>query len=163
RLRYGAGCGAARALAADRRVPGWPGAVGQPVRAPGVRRAAPAPWRSRRDLLPHHRHAVRAGRGRGRAGAGGPHGGSGWCPGGAGASGAGAGPALRDHGLVIGYGVTGQAVARVLRETGVPFVAVDMVADVVDAGRREGISVRFGDASRRGVLEEMGAERARAA
>src|SRR5438105_3116861 len=82
---------------------------------------------------------------------------------GAATPGAGGAPELRDHVLVIGYGVTGQAVARVLRETGVPFVAVDMVADVVDAGRREGISVRFGDASRRGVLEEMGAERARAA
>ena len=77
--------------------------------------------------------------------------------------GAGGAPELRDHVLVIGYGVTGQAVARVLRETGVPFVAVDMVTDVVEAGRREGIPVRFGDASRRAVLEEMGAERARAA
>src|SRR3989475_10972302 len=55
------------------------------------------------------------------------------------------------------------AVARVLRETGVPFVAVDLVTDVVEAGRREGIPVRFGDASRRAVLEEMGALRARAA
>ena len=70
---------------------------------------------------------------------------------------------LADHVLVIGYGVTGQAVARVLRETGVPFVAVDMVADAVEAGRRESMPVRFGDASRRAVLEEMGAERARAA
>src|SRR5947199_54209 len=77
--------------------------------------------------------------------------------------GAGGAPELRDHVLVIGYGVTGQAVARVLRETGVPFVAVDMVADAVEAGRREGMPVRFGDASRRAVLEEMGAERARAA
>ena len=77
--------------------------------------------------------------------------------------GAGGAPELRDHVLVIGYGVTGQAVARVLRETGVPFVAVDMVADAVEAGRREGMPVRFGDASRRAVLEEMAAERARAA
>src|SRR5213078_4390715 len=56
--------------------------------------------------------------------------------------GAGGAPELRDHVLVIGYGVTGQAVAR---------------------GRREGMPVRFGDASRRAVLEEMAAERARAA
>ena len=82
---------------------------------------------------------------------------------GAGAPGAGAVAELRDHVLVIGFGVTGQAVARVLRETGMPFLAVDMVADVVEGGRRERMPVRFGDASRRGVLEEMGAERARAA
>ena len=82
---------------------------------------------------------------------------------GAGTPGTGAVPELRDQVLVIGYGITGQAVARVLRETGIAFVTVDMVADVVDVGRREGMPVRFGDASRRAVLEEMGAERARAA
>lgn len=70
---------------------------------------------------------------------------------------------LRDHVLVVGYGMTGQAIARVLRETGIPFVAVDMVADMVDAGRHEAIPVRFGDATRRAVLEELGAASARAA
>ncbi len=74
-----------------------------------------------------------------------------------------AAPRLREHVLVIGYGVTGQAVARVLRETGVPFVAVDMVASLVESGVREGLPVRFGDASRRAMLDEMGAARARAA
>src|SRR5207302_1612615 len=82
---------------------------------------------------------------------------------GAAAPGAGGAPELSDHVLVIGYGITGQAVARVLRDTGVPFVAVDLVTAVVASGRREGIPVRFGDASRRAVLEEMGAEQARAA
>ncbi len=82
---------------------------------------------------------------------------------GAAAPGADAAPELREHVLVIGFGVTGRAVARVLGETGIPFAAVDMVADVVEAGRRDGMPVRFGDASRRAVLEEMGAERARAA
>jgi len=82
---------------------------------------------------------------------------------GAAAPAGGGAPDLADHVLVVGYGVTGQAVARVLRETGLPFVAVDLVADAVEAGRREGMPVRFGDASRRAVLEEMAAERARAA
>ena len=58
---------------------------------------------------------------------------------------------LRDHVLVIGYGTTGQAVARVLKETGISFVAVDMVAPVVEAARAERLPVRFGDASRRAV------------
>jgi CPA2 family monovalent cation:H+ antiporter-2 len=70
---------------------------------------------------------------------------------------------LRDHVLVLGCGTTGQAVARVLGETGVPFVAVDLVADLVEAARREGIPARFGDATRRAVLEGLGAARARAA
>lgn len=78
----------------------------------------------------------------------------------AGAAGAGE---LRSHVLVVGYGITGQAVARVLRETGIPFVAVDLLKDAVEAGQREGLPVRFGDATRRGVLSEIGVERARAA
>lgn len=73
------------------------------------------------------------------------------------------GEELRDHVLVLGYGVTGQAVARVLRETGIPFVAVDMVPELVEQGRRERLPVRFGDVSRRALLEEIGAARARAA
>jgi CPA2 family monovalent cation:H+ antiporter-2 len=38
-----------------------------------------------------------------------------------------------------------------------------MAADMVDAGRHEAIPVRFGDATRRAVLEELGAAFARAA
>jgi monovalent cation:H+ antiporter-2, CPA2 family len=80
-----------------------------------------------------------------------------------GAAAPGRGSDLQHHVLVVGYGTTGQAIARVLRETGIAFVAVDMVASNVDAGRHEAIPVRFGDATRRAVLEEMGAARARAA
>jgi len=70
---------------------------------------------------------------------------------------------LRDHVLVVGYGTTGQAIARVLRETGIPFAAVDMAAEIVTQARNEGMPVRFGDASRRAVLQDLGAARARAA
>jgi CPA2 family monovalent cation:H+ antiporter-2 len=72
-------------------------------------------------------------------------------------------PTRKDHILVMGYGQTGQAVARVLRETGIPFDAVDLVAENVETGRRDGISVYFGDASRRSVLDRMGAAHARVA
>ncbi|HSP99422.1 MAG TPA: cation:proton antiporter, partial [Candidatus Dormibacteraeota bacterium] len=82
---------------------------------------------------------------------------------GAGRAGAAHAPELGDHVLVIGYGVTGQAVARVLGETGIPFVAVDLLPDPVASGQREGLPVRFGDATRRAVLDEMGAAVARAA
>jgi CPA2 family monovalent cation:H+ antiporter-2 len=75
----------------------------------------------------------------------------------------GAGPEeLRDHVLLIGYGTTGQAVARVLRGTGIPFVGVDLASENVDAARRETLPIHFGDATRRAVLRELGVERARA-
>jgi CPA2 family monovalent cation:H+ antiporter-2 len=69
----------------------------------------------------------------------------------------------RDHVVLIGYGTTGNAVGRVLRETGVSFCAVDMNARSVDAAVQEGMPVRFGDATRRAVLEELGVPAARAA
>ncbi|MFP6626145.1 MAG: cation:proton antiporter [Deltaproteobacteria bacterium] len=66
--------------------------------------------------------------------------------------------------LLVGYGVTGQAIARVLyRETpSISFLAIDMKADRVAAGQKEKIPVRFGDASRRAVLEAAGAASCRA-
>ena len=64
--------------------------------------------------------------------------------------------------VIIGYGETGQAVAHVLSETSIPFVAVDMKAERVRAGEGDGIPVRFGDAGRRAVLEAAGAAEARA-
>jgi CPA2 family monovalent cation:H+ antiporter-2 len=71
--------------------------------------------------------------------------------------------AERDHVLVIGHGTTGQAVSRVLGNTGVRFVAVDFDVDVVAAARQEGLPIHFGDASKRAILEQLGAPRARAA
>jgi CPA2 family monovalent cation:H+ antiporter-2 len=75
--------------------------------------------------------------------------------------GASAGPP--DHVVVVGYGTTGQAIAHVLRETNLPFTAVDLDPRQVERGKGEGIPIRFGDASRRAVLESMGAADARAA
>ncbi len=70
---------------------------------------------------------------------------------------------LRDHVLLLGYGETGRAIARVLRETGIPFAALDLIADEVEQGRGEGVPLHFGDATRRARLQELGAERMRAA
>jgi len=70
---------------------------------------------------------------------------------------------LASHVVVIGLDRTGQAVARVLQETKIPFVAVDMTPENVKAAAKEGIHVRFGDASRRAVLDDVGASRCRAA
>ena len=72
-------------------------------------------------------------------------------------------PPRRGHVVVLGHGMTGQAIARVLGQTGIPFVAVELAADLVAVGRREGVPVEFGDATRRAVLLEMGVATARAA
>lgn len=70
---------------------------------------------------------------------------------------------MQDHVVIVGYGTTGTAVARVLRETGIPFCGTDMNAHSVAQAKREKLPIRFGDATRRAVLDELGVASARAA
>ncbi|GIW42628.1 MAG: sodium/hydrogen exchanger family/TrkA domain protein [Candidatus Binatia bacterium] len=69
---------------------------------------------------------------------------------------------LSSHVVIVGLGHTGQAVARVLRAASVPFCAVDIDPSRVEACRKEDLPVRFGDATRRAVLQSLGIERCRA-
>jgi len=69
---------------------------------------------------------------------------------------------LESHVVIVGYDVTGQAVARVLGSTSIPFFVLDMDPARVRAGVAEGLPVHFGDGSRRGALEAAGIESARA-
>ncbi len=69
---------------------------------------------------------------------------------------------LRDHVVVGGFGRTGQGVARVLAEEGVPWIALDLDAGRVADAHRGGEPVYFGDVSVPGVLRAAGIERARA-
>ncbi len=69
---------------------------------------------------------------------------------------------LTDHVVIGGLGRVGQAVARILDAEQIPYVAVDMKADLVSAKRKAGEPVYFGDASRREILEKLGGANARA-
>lgn len=68
---------------------------------------------------------------------------------------------LVDHVVIGGFGRVGRTIARVLDAERVPFVALDTNADLVAAHRRAGQPVFYGDASRREILERVGAARAR--
>ncbi len=70
---------------------------------------------------------------------------------------------LAGHVVIVGLGETGGAVARVLKEAGLRFEAVDADYARVSQTRAEGMPVHLGDASRRGVLAELGAAAARVA
>lgn len=67
------------------------------------------------------------------------------------------------HVLLLGYGQTGRAIAQVLRKTGIACVAVDLRPEHVEQAEADGVAAHFGDASRRAVLEQLGAAQARAA
>ncbi|MCK6554415.1 cation:proton antiporter [Candidatus Binatia bacterium] len=66
----------------------------------------------------------------------------------------------RGHVVIVGYGLNGENLARVLRETGIRFAVLELNPDRVQAARRGGGSVVFGDASRLEVLHQAGVEHA---
>jgi len=68
---------------------------------------------------------------------------------------------LRDHTIIIGFGLNGRNLARVLSSAGIPFVAVDMNPRTVAAERRNGTPIVFGDACQEAVLEGLGGRAAR--
>jgi monovalent cation:H+ antiporter-2, CPA2 family len=67
---------------------------------------------------------------------------------------------LEGHVVLAGYGRIGGIVARLLTERGAPFFALDLDPACVKQGRRRGVPVYLGDASRPEVLRAAGAERA---
>ena len=68
---------------------------------------------------------------------------------------------ISDHVAVLGFGAGGRLIARVLREAHIPYVVVELDAEVVKAARGAGEPIVYGDVTRREVLEHAGVGRAR--
>jgi len=69
--------------------------------------------------------------------------------------------ARHDHVVLVGYGLNGRNVSRVLKETAIPFVVVELNSDLVRRARADGVPVLFGDATRPEILEVAGLQTAR--
>lgn len=69
---------------------------------------------------------------------------------------------VEDHVIIIGYGINGRNVARVLREIGVGYVVLELNPHTVAEGREAGEDIYYGDGSRSQVLRHAGIARARA-
>ncbi|QDG50913.1 sodium:proton exchanger [Persicimonas caeni] len=67
---------------------------------------------------------------------------------------------LEDHVIVVGYGLNGKNVARVLRRIAVPYVIVEMNSKTV-RDKRDEEPIYFGDAARQPILKHLGIEQAR--
>ena len=70
---------------------------------------------------------------------------------------------LKDHVLLVGFGVNGSNVARAARVASIPFVVIEMNPTVVREQRALGVDIHYGDASQAPVLEHAGVARARVA
>lgn len=66
-----------------------------------------------------------------------------------------------DHAVIVGYGLTGRNLARILRAVHVPYVVLEMDGQLVQTARRDGEEIFWGDGTRHTVLEEAGVRTAR--
>jgi CPA2 family monovalent cation:H+ antiporter-2 len=62
----------------------------------------------------------------------------------------------RNHVLIIGYGLNGENLAHVLRQTGLPYLILELNPERTAAARSRGEPVVYGDATRPTVLGEAG-------
>ncbi len=68
---------------------------------------------------------------------------------------------MKDHIIIVGYGLNGRNVARSARAAGVPYHIIEMNPDTVREERRKGESIMYGDAAQPGVLVRAGIRDAR--
>lgn len=69
-------------------------------------------------------------------------------------------PSLTQHVIVIGYGMNGRNLTKVLHHVNIPFVVLELNAETVRTARAQGVPIHYGDAGRREVLQHLGVQRA---
>lgn len=69
---------------------------------------------------------------------------------------------LNNHVIIVGYGLNGRNLARVLRAVLVPYTILEVNAEVVSREKEKGEKINFGDATRREVLRHARIEDASA-
>lgn len=68
---------------------------------------------------------------------------------------------IKDHVIIVGYGLNGRNLARVLGETEVPYIALDLDGDTVRREATHGLPLYYGDATNPNVLRHVKIENAR--
>jgi CPA2 family monovalent cation:H+ antiporter-2 len=67
---------------------------------------------------------------------------------------------LQQHVIIVGYGLNGRNLSRVLRTVGIPYVVLELNAEVVKRAKEQGEKINFGDATRREVLSHSAIDKA---
>ncbi|MEX0845034.1 MAG: cation:proton antiporter [Balneolaceae bacterium] len=68
---------------------------------------------------------------------------------------------LEDHVILVGYGPAGRNLARVFKDTGIPFIVVELNPNSVAEMRENGINAIYGDGSKTHILEHAGVYKAK--
>jgi CPA2 family monovalent cation:H+ antiporter-2 len=66
-----------------------------------------------------------------------------------------------DHVVIIGFGLNGRNLAKVLRETEIPYIVLEMNSDTVKEMKKKGEPIYYGDGTSKEILHKMGVEKAR--
>lgn len=70
-------------------------------------------------------------------------------------------PPEKGHVIIVGYGLNGRNLARVLKDANISYVILDIHGETVRRGRGQGEPVYFGDATQGLLLRQMGIKDAR--
>jgi len=62
---------------------------------------------------------------------------------------------LKKHVIIVGFGLNGRNVSRVLSASGIPFVVLELNPETVRIEKKRGVPILFGDASKESVLEHV--------
>jgi len=62
---------------------------------------------------------------------------------------------VKDHVIVMGYGLSGRNLVRVLEETEIPYVALDLDGETVRRESQNGVKIFYGDATNPNVLHHV--------
>lgn len=74
---------------------------------------------------------------------------------------AGVSEGLRDHVIIVGYGLGGRNLARVLRSVEIPYVILELNPEAVRRLQGQGEPIQYGDCTREDVLRHVGIARSR--
>ncbi len=72
-------------------------------------------------------------------------------------------PQLENHLVIIGYGMNGSNLAKAATASNIPFIVIEMNAEIVKREKAKGLPIIFGDATNDHILETVNLSKARAA
>ncbi|MEN8225893.1 MAG: NAD-binding protein, partial [Bacteroidota bacterium] len=67
---------------------------------------------------------------------------------------------VREHIVIVGYGLNGRNVARAARFAGIPYAIIDINPDTVRSERNKGEIIHYGDAGHKDILSHANTEEA---
>lgn len=68
---------------------------------------------------------------------------------------------LENHVIIGGYGLNGKNLARILKETSIPYIVAELNSDIVRSEKAAGVSIIFGDVTYPDILKYLGIKHAR--